>query len=148
MFETSSLLFIAPSDTLSTLTNLEPFLNIITSVVSVCREVGARPSHRSWRDRRWNPAEPGNTSRTFLEVSYDCAPSNLHQVQPVPLSQCTAWGLRTQKHTAYAHSGNVQAPVVAGCSPRWACLPRIHIHSLFFFSYNFGLFSSKGAGAS
>lgn len=76
------------------------------SVVFICREMGARPGHRPWRGRCWNPTEPGNPTWTILEVSYDCASSNLHQVQPVSVTQCTAGGLRTQEHTAYTHSGN------------------------------------------
>lgn len=67
--------------------------------------MGARPGHRPWRGRCWNPAEPGNPTGTFLEVSYDRAPSDLHQVQPVSLTQRTAGGLRTQEYTAYTHSG-------------------------------------------
>lgn len=73
---------------------------------SVRREMGARPSHRPGRDRRRYPAEPGDPAGTFLEVPYDRAPPNLHQVQPVPLTQCTAWGLRSQEHTAHTHPGN------------------------------------------
>lgn len=68
--------------------------------------MGARPRHRQGRDRDWNPAEPDGPTGTFLEVSYDCAPPDLHQVQPFPLSQCVAGGVRTQKHTTHAHTGN------------------------------------------
>lgn len=91
---------------MSTLTNSSMCPNNFTSVVSVCREMGARPSHRPRWDWCWDPAEPGDPTGAVLEVSHDRAPSNLHQVQPVPLTQCAAWGLRTQKHTAHTHSGN------------------------------------------
>lgn len=68
--------------------------------------MGARPRHRQGRDRDRNPAEPDGPTWTFLEVSYDRAPSNLHQVQPVPLSQCAAWGLRTEEYTPHTYTGN------------------------------------------
>lgn len=68
--------------------------------------MGARPRHRQGRDRDRNPAEPDGPTGTFLEVSYDCAPPDLHQVQPFPLSQCVAGGVRTQEHTAHTHTGN------------------------------------------
>lgn len=68
--------------------------------------MGARPCHRQGRDRNRNPAEPDGPTGTILEVSYDRAPSNIHQVQPLPLSQCAAWGLRTQEHTTHTHTGN------------------------------------------
>lgn len=67
--------------------------------------MGARPGYRPWRGWRWKPAEPGYTPGTFLEVSYDSTPSYLYQVQPLPLTQRTAGGLRTQEHTAHTHSG-------------------------------------------
>lgn len=68
--------------------------------------MGARPCHRQGRDRDRNPAEPDGPTWTFLEVSYDRAPSNLHQVQPVPLSQCAAWGLRAEEYTPHTYTGN------------------------------------------
>lgn len=68
--------------------------------------MGARPRHRQGRDRNRNPAEPDGPTGTILEVSYDCSPSNLYQVQPLPLSQCVARGLRTQEHTTHTHTGN------------------------------------------
>lgn len=77
------------------------FLNLFFAY----RKVGARPGHRPWRGRHRDSAEPGNPAGTFLEVSYNCAPSDLHQVQSFSFTQRSAGGLWAQEHTAYTHSG-------------------------------------------
>lgn len=79
--------------------------------------MGARPSYRPGRGGRGHPAEPGHPSRTILALPHDRAPSNLHQVQPVPLTQCAAWGLRSQKHTTYAHAGILRLLLLPAVHP-------------------------------
>lgn len=83
-------------------------LSMGSCVLSACREMGARPSHRPGRGGRGHPAEPGHPAGTLLALPHDRAPPNLHQVQPVPLTQRAAWGLRSQEHTAYAHAGKLR----------------------------------------
>ncbi|TNN47812.1 hypothetical protein EYF80_042009 [Liparis tanakae] len=90
--------------------------------VCVCfllsREMGARPRHRPRRGRRRDPAESGHPAGPLLEVPHDRAPPDLHQVQPVPVAQRAARGLRTPEHSAHAHSVRLrEAPGREGAAP-------------------------------
>lgn len=114
------------------------------SLVFICREMGERPGHRPWRGRHWNPAEPGNPAGTFLEVSYDCAPPDLHQVQPFPLTQRAAGGLWTQEHTAYTHPGNENPScrMLFTQIGLFVVKPQYHIHTNASLSLYFGTLST------
>lgn len=96
-----------------------------------CREVGERPRHwPRWGGHR-NATESGYSARTFLEVSYDCSPSHLRQVQSLPDTQRTAGSLRTQEHPAYTHSG--RDGFLCSMLFLWTGCHRSHTHQCIFF---------------
>lgn len=61
------------------------------------------------------------------------------------LSHNALLGVYGRRNIPPTHTQVMEAPIAACCSPRWACLPQIHIHTNeSFFFYNLAFRPHKG----